>query len=34
MNDEEKQAFPALDILSELLPTNKPQDTIEQLINS
>jgi hypothetical protein len=34
MNKEEKEEFPALNILSELLPKKENPNIIEQLINS
>jgi hypothetical protein len=34
MNTDEKTEFPALDILSELLPSKENPDQIEQLVNS
>ena len=34
LDNEEKEEFTALDILSELLPKNENPDTIEQLVNS
>jgi hypothetical protein len=34
MDNEEKEEFPALDILSELLPKKDNPNAIEQLVNS